>query len=43
MEPRTAFWQAHAAALLAIVAVMASWIPAHATAKIDPLHAVRST
>jgi ABC-type lipoprotein release transport system permease subunit len=29
--------------MLAIVAVMASWIPAHAAAKVDPLDAVRST
>ena len=32
-----------AAALLASVAVMASWIPAHAATKVDPLDAVRST
>ena len=32
-----------AAALLAIVAVIASWIPAHAATKVDPLDAVRRT
>src|SRR5262245_33954329 len=32
-----------AAALLAIVAVMASWIPARAATRVDPLDAVRST
>jgi putative ABC transport system permease protein len=32
-----------AAALLAVVAVMASWIPARAATRVDPLDAVRST
>jgi ABC-type antimicrobial peptide transport system permease subunit len=34
---------AGAAALLTIVAVTASWIPAHAATKVDPLDAVRRT
>jgi ABC-type antimicrobial peptide transport system permease subunit len=34
---------AGAAALLAIVGVIASWMPAHAATKVDPLEAVRRT
>jgi ABC-type lipoprotein release transport system permease subunit len=33
---------AAAAALLALVAVMASWVPAHAATRVDPLEAVRN-